>query len=334
MIKPTKELRFCPMCGTEIQADNFYESLNPHHGFIVDANGNVLHKGRLMYCKTHCDKINQELKEKYHDDMKALWFTCATMDVPFVMDVYKKFSENKQNQIKERENRINKVNGKKQFTPKEMVEFINNYKDFAHYYDLLKNKCKPNIKQDWSSFASGTDVDWKQLSVEIDTSQVTNDEKTKYLLDWGKQSDMDAYVFLDYTYDELTKGKALTPVQEMTYRDLCLARLTKRNLDNQDTPSQDDIKKVQDQILTLMKTLKIDNFDEAKKKSVIDRLIETRAWEIENKKPAELLDKNMYKDFFGLGSNWLKHVLHATRNLIAGTKEFPNVTKDDWNDYE
>ena len=96
MIKPTKELRFCPMCGTEIQADNFYESLNPHHGFIVDANGNVLHKGRLMYCKTHCDKINQELKEKYHDDMKALWFACAAMDVPFVMDVYKKFSENKQ----------------------------------------------------------------------------------------------------------------------------------------------------------------------------------------------------------------------------------------------
>ena len=33
-------------------------------------------------------------------------------------------------------------------------------KTFRKYYDLLKNKCKPTIKQDWSSFASGTDVDW------------------------------------------------------------------------------------------------------------------------------------------------------------------------------
>ena len=266
--------------------------------------------------------------------MKALWYTCAILDVPFVLDVFKKFSENKENSITKREEQIDKTTGKKKYTPKENVEFANGYKDFAYYYDLLKNKCKPSITQDWTTFESGTDVDWKDLAVSVNTNGITEEEKNSYLLDWGKQPDLDSYAFLDYTYDKLTMGKKLVPSQEMLYRDLCLARLNKRNLDDQDTLSQDDIKKVQDQILGLMQRLKIDNFNEIKEKSAIDKMLETRVWEIENTKPAELIDRNMYKDYLDIGKSWGKHILHAVRNLIAGTREFPNVTKDSWDDYE
>jgi len=82
---------------------------------------------------------------------------------------------------------------------------------------------------------------------------------------------------------------------------------------------------------TLMEKLKISNFNEQKDKSEIDKILERQIWEIENTEPCELVDKEEYKDFLDIGKNWGKHILRAIRNLIAGTKDYPDVTKDEWN---
>ena len=119
----------------------------------------------------------------------------------------------------------------------------------------------------------------------------------------------------------------LTPAQETLYRQLCLVELSKRRKWTAKELTKDE----QAMILTLMEKLKISNFNEQKDKSEIDKILEKQIWEIENTEPCELVDKEEYKDFLDIGKNWGQHILRAIRNLIAGTKDYPDVTKDEWN---
>jgi hypothetical protein len=318
-IKRTNMLRYCPMCNTEIEASNFYQSMNPHHN------------GYLLYCKDHCDAINKEYKEKTNDQTKALWYTCAELGVPFVLDVYKKFEENKKNKIETRTKEIDPKNGKTKYSSMDMMKFINDYKDFAFYYDLLKNKMSPGTN-DWSTFYSGTDVDWKDVSNNIKDLEVKESEKQKFILDWGYQEDVEDYEYLEYQFYELTENiEFQNKAQEELYRDLCLARLAKRKIESGKN-KDGDISKVQNQILSLMKTLKIDNFEEKKEQTIVERMLESRIAVQEKEKPAFYYDSIKKKenvDYLGRGKYFYDHIYRPFHNVLEGSKLYKILPEEE-----
>lgn len=324
-VRKTNELLWCPLCRTEIEASNFYESECPHHGYVDKKN-----KGRLLYCKKHCDQIYKEFFKKVKDPAKALWFTCAELNVPFVMDIFKKYTENKQAKIEKRKKEIDPNTGKLKYNAIEMKKYIEEYKDFAFYFDTLR---KTNSNgSDWSSFYSGTDVDWKDVTNNIKDLEVKESEKQKFILDWGFQEEYEDYEFLEYQFYELTDGMEFqNKAQEGLYRDLCLARLTKRKIES-GRIKDGDISKVQKQILDLMKTLKIDNFQEKREETLVERMLESRIAIQEREKPAfyyEGIKKEENKDFLGRGKYFYDHIYRAFHNVLQGSKLYKIVPEEE-----
>lgn len=279
--------------GTNIETE-FYDSWSPFTN------------GKMFYCKNCIDKLWKYYLEETNDNKIALWYCCQKLDVPFLKDIYEK--------LYDKEKYGDKSGRKSTMTIK------------SYIVELQKSKSKKDI---WTDF-SASDMNILSVSSKVKTREEKQKEMEKFILDWGYQDDTDDYSFLEYVYDELTDGKALSKPQEMLYRDLCIARLKKRKIDSGELKEEDSTK-VQKQILDLMQKLKIDNFMEEKNKSDIDKILEKQIWEIENEEPAELVDREEYKDFLGIGNTWYNHILRAVRNICASSKEYPDVTKDEWN---
>lgn len=320
-IKPTNELRFCPYCNTELTTNNFYQSKNPHHN------------GFLPYCKNHCNEINKEYRDKTQDPVKALWYTCAELGVPFVLEVYKRFDKNKKDIIEKRQNKIDPKTGKKKYNPKQMVDYINNYKDFALYYDFLKNKFSEGAN-DWSTFYSGTDVDWRDVSNNIKDLEIKESEKEQYILDWGLQDDIDDYRFLDNVFAKYTKGvEFINPQQEDLYRDLCRDRLLLRKINDERYKGSETIDNIQKRIDRTMTTLKVNNFEDTRPKTASEQCFFAKIAQIETTKPADLYkEPKKYKDFNKLQRYEKDMVLRPLANMLCGMRDF-NIDIDDINKY-
>lgn len=258
--------------------------------------------GKSHYCKDCVGKIfNNYLS--LGSLQSAMYYTCQVIDVPFIAEIYEKINQKAIDDLKS--------NNKK------TINYFGNY-----IAELQKYTTKKEI---WNNF-SCTDVDLADIDSRIKTREVKQKEIERFELDWGKQSEIEDYIFLEYVYDELTQDKTLTKPQEMLYRDLCLARLTKRKIDGNEI-KDGDISKVQKQILDLMNKLKIDNFSEEKEKDEYQLIWERQIWEIENKKPCEVVDLETYKDLCDIEKKWGKEILRSVRNLIAKTKDYPDIEK-------
>lgn len=326
-VKKTGILKYCPLCNCEIDISNFYESDNPHHGYK-----DKKHKGTLLYCKDHCNYIYKEFLKKTKDPTKALWFTCAELDVPFVLDVYNVFKENKEKAIEKRKNEINQTTGKPKYNAIEMKKYIEEYKDFGLYKDTLrKTNCGGN---DWSCFYSGTDVDWRDVSSNIEELEVKQSEKEKYILDWGLQEDVDDYVFLDNKFAEYTKGVEFTNPQQIDlYRDLCRDRLLLRKINDDRYKGSETIDSIQKRIDRTMTTLKVNNFEDTKPKSISEQLLFAKIAQIEQTKPADLYkEPKKYKDFNKLRQYEKDMVLRPLLNSLVGNRDY-DIDIDDIEKY-
>jgi hypothetical protein len=316
-IRKTNQLRFCPLCNTELTADNFYLSDNPHHG------------GYLLYCKKHVDEINREYKQKCGgDQVKALWYTCAEIGIPFVLDVYRKFAENKDRKIKERQEKIDVTTGNKLHSPRDMVDFIQNYKDAFWYIDT-KNKMKVGAN-DWSCFLTGTDMDWTEVSRNIRTLDVRQSEKENYILSWGLQDTADDYKFLDETFAKYTKNISFINFQqEDLYRDLCRDRLLLRKINDGRYKGDETIDKIQNRIAKTMSILKVDQFEETRPKTASEQSFFARIAQIENTRPCDLYkEPNKYKDFNKIQRYEKDMCLRPLLNTLCGQRDF-NIDIDD-----
>ena len=256
--------------------------------------------GRVPYCKECCNKMFQYYLDETKSAQSALYYTLMKMDVPFIKDIYEKVNEMSVS---------GDVNGRK--TAISIGSYMNTIRKYT------KNK------EIWSDF-SATDVDISDINSKIQTREVKKKEMDKFILDWGQQPNLEDYQFLEYRYDVYTEGKELIPSQETLYRKLCLAELSARRKEaNQDSSKEDT-----EQIMNLMSKLKIDNFEEKKEKSDIERILEKQIWEIENTEPAEIVSKEEYKDYLDIEKDWGKHILRAVKNLSTGSKDYPMITKD------
>lgn len=273
----------------------YFKSWSPFHQWDSE------HKDtRVPYCKDCCNKIFQYYLDETKSAKTALYYTLMKIDTPFIKEVYEKVNERSLS---------GDVNGKK--------ISIN----IGTYMNTLRKYTKN--KEIWSDF-SATDVDITEVDSKIQTAEIKQKEMDKFMLDWGDQPNLEDYQFLEYRYSIYTDGIELTPSQETLYRKLCLAELSARRKEaNQDSAKEDT-----EQIMKLMAKLKIDNFEEKKDKTDIERILEKQIWEIENTEPAEMVDKEEYKDYLNIEKDWGKHILRAVKNLLTGSKDYPNITKD------
>lgn len=165
-----------------------------------------------------------------------------------------------------------------------------------------------------------------ELSNFIDIGEVSKADTddvalhSRWKRQWGGEYNDDEYQWLDDIFDSYTSDiLEMDTAMEMTYRNLCRANLRKF-VDPTD-------KDAGEEILKLMKVLKLDQFKE-NKQSDTEKFIDRWAWRIENEEPAELEDLNKYKDYAGNEKMW-KDILRTVRNAIAGSRDYPTIERED-----
>lgn len=282
---------FCIGCGRTYDLSSFFVSPNPLH-----------YNKYLPYCKECCGTMVRENIKKYKSLEHAMWVSCAEVGIPFVRRVFTYLEEKV------------KSNGK----------VSRGYNYMGNYLQLMKMHRKKS--DHWESFAD-TDVALGEIETVQKHELSIQAEAEKFQLDWGYQ-EVEDYQYLEYRYDEYTRDLGvLSPSQETLYRRLCLVELAIRKKDNNNEEAKDE----QKQMIQLMKTLGIDNFENSRDMSMQDKIIEAQIAWMEEEEPAyHYRDLEKYKDFLGAGTYWENHVIRPLRNLLIGSKEYTlKETKDE-----
>lgn len=201
------------------------------------------------------------------------------------------------------------------------------------YAKILETKEKYLYCHVWDSDLMLDDF-WENEKKEKDA----NKKKDKGVIDyeqemhkWGKyekdsQIDYEAYDFLNATFNDYTKDIENMDANTVNrFRDLarCELRLRRAN----ESGDGGEISKAQDSLNKQLALLGLNDFkkkDTDERKQFIDRL----AWMIEETEPAEEEDREKYKDIAGyekIYDSWMR----SMRNLIAGSKDYPDIPKEE-----
>lgn len=252
--------------------------------------------GKVPYCKKCLQKIFEYYKNETNSEKTAAYFTLMKIDTPLIEEIY------------------NSVVNKK-----------GSFNLGTYMSELQKRDSNKDIWQDFS----GTDVELKDIS-EVKTIAERRKELNDLEKKWGIQDSVEDYDFLEDTFQRYTKGvEFINPQQEDLYKDLCRDRLLLRKINDNRYNGEETIDKVQNRISKTMSTLKLDQFEKQKDKSDIEKILEKQIWEIENTEPAEVVDKNEYKDYLNIESEWGNHILRAVKNILTGSKDYPNISQND-----
>lgn len=259
----------------------------------------------LPICKLCCKDKLKAYTEITGSETAAFWLVLSELGVPFIKEIWDKFQVFKA-------------------TASPSTDLIMAY---------LRTLSESGIKVDgfWQS-----DVMLDMLMDSAVDRDVEREELDlqKEVRVWGKFLDKDgkidqtAYEYLNAKMEEYTGNLSLTrPAQINRYRDLCKAELRKIRLEEDPEATQKDISAATTEILTLMKLLKIDNF-QSDSRTDVEKTLEYQMALMEKTKPCEDEDINKYRDFCGF-YNLEQSLMRPLRNLIAGTKDYPSLTKGD-----
>ena len=252
--------------------------------------------GKVPYCKNCVQKIYNYFLNETQSEKSATYFTLMKIDIPFIEEIYEKV-----------------INKKTQ------------YSVGTYIAELRKHTQNKDIWGDSSS----SSIDLNKIESKIKTIEDKKQELNKLEKIWGRQDSVEDYDFLEETFKRYTTGVDFSnPQQEDLYKDLCRDRLLLRKINDNRYNGEETLDKVQNRISKTMSTLKVDQFEKKQNKSDIEKILEKQIWEIENTEPAEVVDKNEYKDFLNIESEWGNHILRAMRNLLTGSKDYPNITQD------
>lgn len=286
-------MRICTSCGKEKPLNNYHKSQNVHHALY------------MPICKD-CVVRNYKdtLKSLDGNEAAAVWATLSEIGFPFFNEVWVA---------------TNSVLEEAKTKPGAKKLGITVYLSFfADYVD------KTDMK-DYAFWQSDTMLD--ELKPPEEKKAEFYKDRAELIIDWGDyEKDPDeAYAFLEYTFSGYTQTlEDMTQGQINRYRDLCRAEWRKRKAE--EIGDSKESKDIQTEIINLMKLLKIDNFQEDNTRDEIHKFIEFKCWEIENTKPAECEDLEKYRNYCG-SQGLLDSLMRPLRNLIAGTREYPNITK-------
>ena len=301
------------MCNIEKDLDSFYDSWSPFNVFDAKSEaGRPIKVEKLPFCSSCSDLMYKKWKEESKSPEFALYMCCSMNNIPFLAE---------------------KVEATFAFVTSEAKRGAKVSNIFGTYYRILSRESSKHHL--WKDF-SCSDIGFADVATHIEKRDIQKKDVEQLELDWGKQSSLDDYALLDYWFDELTGEKALTKAEELSYRDLCLARLTKRKIEQFNpnaTTKQDensDVAKVQKQIIDLMKLLKIDNFEEKKEQTFIERMLESRINDLEKHDPAQYYDdlkKNA--DFCGRSKYFYDHIYRPFKNVFTGSRLYKITPEDE-----
>lgn len=255
---------------------------------------------KVPFCKDCLNKMYDIYLKNSNSEKVALYYTCMQINTPFIKEVY------------------DTLNNKHDKNGKKITVTLYRY--------LTELQKKTTKKDTWKDFSS--------TNVSIDDSEekvsLADSKNKKLEKDWGFQDEDFDYEFLEDTFNRYTDGVDFINQQQIDlYRDLCRDRLLLRKINDGRYNGEETIDKVQSRISKTMSILKVDQFEKKKEKTNIERILEKQIWEIENTEPAEVVDKEAYKDFLNIESDWGKHILRAIKNIITGSKDYPNIKRDD-----
>lgn len=313
-----KELMFCRgrnvdflMCNIQRPTSDFSDSWSPYNVTEFRKINKKTKKQEIIKKLPYCKDCNNKIYKKYRDDgmgvEEALFYVCQLNNVPYIGE---------------------KVKTTLDFISSEAKRGAIVKNIFGVYYsNLLKEKSKHNL---WLDF-SYTDVDYNDIMSNIEIRDVQKKDFEQLELDWGKQENTEDYSLLDYWFNELVGDKEMDAPEELSYRDLCLARLAKRKAEqyNPEGDNSANIQQIQKQINDLMKLLKIDNFEEKKRETIVERMLEKRIEIVEKEQPAfyyKDLKKN--EDFLGRGKYFHDYVFRPFKNVFKHAKEYNTISKE------
>lgn len=280
----------CECCGERKNGTFFY----PNYG--------SQYKDRLKarYCKDCCVKKIEEYSQ-FLNEKASLWMVLSELGIPFINQVYETMMAQR-------------------FSPKggQKPEIV------GHYIKRLMENTTI-----YSGFWD-TDVGINEI-IDKDIKEDNKNTRDIKLMEelWGKYPDdeyVEAYEFLEnmfqaYTQDFPEMDANLTN----RYRDLCKAEYRKRKADENGDVSE--IKQAQANLTDLLKLLKLNDF-QSNQKSEMEKMIERKIWMIENTRPAECEDLDIYKDVSGFEKTW-GEILRCVKNLVAGSREYPEIPREE-----
>lgn len=248
---------------------------------------NKLEGNKVCYCMKCCDKIFKYYQDSGYDVKMSLYYTLQKIDVPFIQDVYDKLVSKGKVSVK---NYLSEIQGRK-----DKIEIWN---DFSSSDKIIESTADEKEKQK---------------------------ERLEYLEDvWGIQDTEKDYEFLENTFERYTKGvEFINQQQRDLYKDLCRDRLLLRKINDGRYNGEETIDKVQNRISKTMATLKVDQFESKKPKTLSEQLIFDKIAQIEMTKPADLYkEPTKYKDFNKVRQYYQDICLRPLKNTLAGLKDF------------
>lgn len=304
-VKPKSVMCYCVQDSREYPSDRFY----PH------ANTDLFPSGYIPYCKDCCNDMLRYYLKKTGTMESAMWYVCARLDMPFIKRVF--------------EAALAVKNNAQTKSGKADEEY--NFVDYYYNY-LWGTRSMKKALDTWDSFAD-SDVDYNEINITVKDIDGIKAQQKELELKWGHQETEEDYSFLEYLYGKYTHGvKIENPQQEDLYRDLCLARLEKRKIE--EGKNDTDISKTQARILNLMKTLKLDDFESTKPKTLSEQLMFAKIAQIEMTQPCDLYkEPQKYKDFNKVRKYYQDICLRPLKNTLAGTRDF-DIDVDNLQDYQ
>lgn len=279
----------CECCGEKRLGSYFY----PNYG------NQYKNRTKTRYCVDCCAKRFNEYNE-FLNEKASLWMVLSELGIPFINNVYEEVMAQ----------RLSSKAGKR---PEIVGHYIKRLLNYSTIYSGF-----------WDSDVGINEIIKKDIKEEVKN---TRDISLMQEI-WGKYPTdeyVEAYEFLEKTFDDYTKD-----FQEMDanltnrYRDLCKAEYRKRKAD--ELGDVNEIKQAQANLTDLLKLLKLNDF-QSNQKSEMEKMIERKIWMIENTKPAECEDLDVYRDISGFEKTW-NEILRCVRNLVAGTREYPDIEKE------
>ena len=269
----------------------------PKQNFLNSLNPE--HNGKFPYCKSCINNKFKKYQEKLKSDEGALWCLCAELGYPVMREPY-------------------------ELTLKELAgneELLKKNNLFWHYHNTLK-EIGFIIEGFWQSDIMLTDF--------IKTGEEHEEKEPTVSLEelkenWGNY-DSEDYDLLEKFFNMYTEDiETMDTAMELRYRDLCKAELRKRKADENGDITE--ISKAEDSLRKNMALLHLDKF-QSNQQSDIEKHIERMAWMVENTKPCECRELDKYKDFSNFGIKW-DEILRPIKNILAGTRDFPDIPKDE-----
>lgn len=269
--------------------------------------------GYTIYCRNCINKMFKKYLEK-KSFAKSIYIMCGICDFPYVRRII--------DNLKEEE--------KEDFT----------FSNYCVKLSEFNEREKKDGRLAYVGFSMSDDFVDSENIYAVDTD-LTQEEKNKQgaerIAIWGVQDKEEDYIFLEDTFNRYTSEIEEFANEEQIdlYRDLCLARLTARKINDGRYDGDSNIDKIQLRITKLMSVLKVDEYKNNIPKSLAEKSLFERIKQCDEKTVKEAYENfdTKYKDINKIKEYSEKFVLRPLLNTLVGHKDF-EVDLDDIEKYD